>query len=215
MQCVSSRLALVAFCLASCKEKAAVPQAEPAPEPVVAAPEVPATPLPAPPSPTAPPAAAAPLAILPLVADGAHFQFSLRESAAALKLQTDACAAEAKGDVAKAAACLAAVEKQGAGEGIRFEKEGDRLFWVSYGLDAEGKEELFLRGPIALLPSPADELRFQPAGAFIGKQAEKLHMDKALGQLPADQFLSVKAVDARTIVMQTPGPKGALTYHRN
>ena len=190
-----------ALSMAACKE----------PPPPVEPPSSPPEPraLPDAPTPTASPTVA-PLAILPIVTNGAHFQFSLKESPDALKLQTARCAADAKGDAAKQAECLTAVEKEAATEGIRFEQEEGRLMWVSYGVDKDGKEEIFLRGQIALLDAPADEVHFRPLGAFTGKQAAEAGFDK----FPADKFLTIKALDAKTIVMQAPPPKGALLYHR-
>ncbi len=199
---------LCLIALAGCKDPPPPVAAEPPPEPQTVV-EPPSTPTPTNVAPPATPTTAA-IAIQPLIADGAKFQFSLKESADALKLQNGLCAQEAKGDAAKQAACLAAVEKEGAAEGIRFEKDGDKLFWVSFGAGKDGKEEIFLRGPIALLDAPTDELHFRPAGPFTGKQAAEAGFDK----FPADKFITVKATDARTLVMQAPPPKGALVYHR-
>ena len=193
--------------LVACKEPPPPVAAEPSPEPQTVVP--PSAPTPTSVAPQATPTTAA-IAIQPMIADGAKFQFSLKESTDALKLQNGLCAQEAKGDAAKQAACLAAVEKEGAAECIRFEKDGDKLLWVSSGVGKDGKEEIFLRGPIALLDAPVDELHFRPAGPFTGKQAAEAGFDK----FPADKFITVKATDDRTLVMQAPPPKGALVYHR-
>lgn len=172
------------------------------------------------PSPTTPPTAVSPTTgaatspIKSVIANAAHFQFSLKESADALALQTANCQKEAAGDTTKAAACLAAVEKEGAGEGIRFEQEGEKLIWVSYGLDPQGKEEIYLRGPISLLPAPDSELHFRPAGTFTGKQAAEMGLDKNPDALPPGKFMTVQAKDDKTLVMLAPPPKGALVYHR-
>ncbi len=203
------------FSLAACKDPPppapppAPPEAKPVAEPEPTAPPTAPSPTTIAPAPS-PTAAAAPIAIQAVIADGAKFQFSIKESPDAFKLQTERCTAEAKGDAAKAKACLEEVEKESVTEGIRFEKEGDKLLWVSYGIGKDGKEETYLRGPIALLDAPADELHFQPAGEFTGKQAAGI----PTGKLPPDKFMTVKAIDAKTIVMQSPPPKGALTYHK-
>ena len=191
--------------LTACKDPPPPVAPPPLPEPV-ALPET-ATPTALPP--TASPTSA-PIAAVPLMTGGAHFQFSLKESPDALKLQTERCAKEANGDAAKQAACLAEVEKEAATEGIRFEQEEGRLLWVSYGLDTAGKEEIYLRGQMALMDSPEDEVHFRPIGAFTGKQAAEAQFDK----FPADKFMTIKAIDARTVVMLAPPPKGALMYHR-
>lgn len=194
--------------LAACKDPPP-PEAPPEPQKIIEA-EPPAAPTPTTAPQPATPTTAAAIAIRPIIADGAKFQFSLHESPDALKLQTERCATESKGDAAKQALCLATVEAEGAKEGVRFEQAGDKLEWVSYGTDKAGQEEIFLRGPIALLDAPADELHFRPAGAFTGKQAGDADFDK----FPVDKFITVKAIDAKTIVMQAPPPKGALMYHR-
>lgn len=194
---------------AACKEPPPAPMPPPEAPPVEAPAIAPAntpTPTALPPS-VSPTASAAPIAIQAIIADGAKFQFSLKESPDALKLQQLGCA---QGDAVKQAVCLEAVTKEGTTEGIRFEKEGDKLLWVSFGVGKGGKEEIYLRGPIALLDAPADELHFRPAGAFTGIQATQAGFDK----FPPDRFITVKAIDAKTIVMQAPPPKGALMYHR-
>jgi hypothetical protein len=192
-----------ALSLAACKDPPPSPELlEPKPEPAALPETATPTALPTTASPTS-----APLAILPILGNAVKFQFSLKESPDALKLQTLKCAA---GDGARQAACLADVEKAAATEGIRFEQEEGRLLWVSFGVDKEGKEEIYLRGQIALMDAPADELHFRPIGAFTGTQAADAHFD----QFPADKFMTLKAIDARTVVMLAPQPKGALMYHR-
>ncbi len=195
--------------LAACREPPPPSPAPEAPPTTETPPPVALTPTDAPPT-ASPTTAAAPLQIQAIIGDGAKFQFAFKESADVLNFQTARCAAEAKGDAAKQAACLDAVARESAGEGIRFEKTGDKLEWVSYGLDKDGKEEIYLRAAIALLDAPADELHFRPVGPLTGKQAAEIGSDK----LAADKFLIVKARDAKTIVMQAPLPKGALVYHR-
>lgn len=197
--------------LAACKDP---PRLVPVPPDAPAAPVVEPVPTPTPPTPTDAPAApsptaAAPVAILPLLEGGTRFQFSLRESPGALALQTAQCAQKAAGDGAKQAACLAEVEKEAVTEGIRFEQEGTTRLWVSYGMGADGKEEIYLRGPIQVIASPAHELRFRPAGPFTGKQAAEAQLDK----LPAERFLTVRSIDAHTVAMDAPPPKGTLVYH--
>ncbi len=186
-------------------------EAAPAPAPV---PE-PASPTVAPPAPVTAAAASAGVNAQALVADGTHFQFVLKESAAAWKLQTERCTAEAKGDLTKQAKCLEDVAAEAGTEGIRFEKKGDAWTWTSYGVGKDGKEELYLAGPVTMLPAPADELHFQPAGAFVGIQAAAMGADKApAAPLPPEKFTVVKARDAQTIEMVTAGPKGTLVYRK-
>ena len=200
--------------LAACREPPPPSPAPEAPPTTETPPPVALTPTDAPPT-ASPTTAAAPLQIQAIIGDGAKFQFAFKESADVLNFQTARCAAEAKGDAAKQAACLDAVARESAGEGIRFEKKGDAWTWTSYGVGKDGKEELYLAGPVTMLPAPADELHFQPAGAFVGIQAAAMGADKApAAPLPPEKFTVVKARDAQTIEMVTAGPKGTLVYRK-
>ena len=209
MRCIPLFVIASLLVLCACREPpppVPVPEAPPTPE---APPPVALTPTDAPP-PSSPTTAAAPVAIAPLIANGARFQFAFRESADVLKFQTARCTAQANGDAAKVAACLDAIAHESAHEGIRFEKSGEKLEWVSYGQAPDGKEEIYMRAPIALLDAPANELHFRPDGPLTGKQAAEGGFDK----LPEGKFMIVKAMDARTLVMEAPPPKGALVFHR-
>jgi hypothetical protein len=145
---------------------------------------------------------------------GVKFQFALKDSPDVLKKTTEECAAKAHGDATQAAACLGAIEREGATEGIRFEKEGAGLVWVSYGERSGGGEEIFLRGPIEVLPGAPSELKFRPAGAFVGMQAKEMGLEAFDAAKAAQVVMTVQVVDARTVAMQAPGPKGRLVYHR-
>lgn len=191
---------------------AEAPDAAPAPEaasPVAA---------PAAASPAAAPEAASPTAggadAASVLTPGTKFMFSLSDSAQALAMHTKNCDEEAKGDAAKAQACKDAVAKQGAKEGIRLEKEGDQWVFVSFGIKDDGTEELFIKGPIAKLDSPANQFKFKAAGACTGKQAVEMGMDK-FDQAKADKMeMAIEVVDAGTVAMNSPGPKGRLVYKK-
>jgi hypothetical protein len=174
------------------------------------------------PSPVVAPAAASPSAgepvRTPLAQDvlkpGVRFQFALRDSPDVLKNTTETCAAKARGDAEKQAACIGAIEREGATEGIRFEKEGDRLVWVSYGEKAGGNEDIFLRGPVELLPSGPSEFKMRPVGAFTGQQAKGMGIDTLDAARASRTVMTVQVLDSNTVAMPAPAPKGLLVYHR-
>lgn len=105
------------------------------------------------------------------------------------------------------------MSKAGASEGIRFEKEADQWIYVSFGAK-DGSEEIFLRAPIAKLDGAAHEFKFKPSGPATGSQVSPENAGK-FDQAKADaMIMTVEVVDATTVAMNAPLPKGRLVYHK-
>lgn len=184
-------------------EATPVPPAPP-PEPVpVAAEASPAVPVPEAASPTVVPR--------DVLGSGASFQFVLRESSEVLAKVTAGCTAEGKGDAAAAEACVARIEAQGANEGIRFEKAGDVWTWVSFGKKADGTEEVFLKGPVALTDTPDGKLTMKATAKPEGMQAAKMPPEMLDKMMQMEMPLEV--VDAATVAMTAPD-KGRMVYRK-
>lgn len=219
MRTVLTTCAALALSVTACKKET---PAEPTGPGATPSEEADAVAVPAEPSPVVAPVPVSPSAAepqrIPLAQDvlkpGVRFQFALRDSPDVLRNTTDQCAAEAHGDAGKQAACIQAIETQGEREGIRFEREGERLVWVSYGQTPAGAEEVFLRGPIELLPGAPGELRFQPAGPFTGLQAKGMGIDTFDATRAGQHVMTVQVIDDHTVAMPAPAPKGRLVYHR-
>ena len=228
MSLKSSLIALACTALAAtaCKKdepkQAEPPKTEEAkPAPVAAAPApAEATPAGAPgeASPAAAPTGVSPTAAAGLdaatvILPGVQFMFDIDASPGARATVLADCISKAGSDTAKMQACPAAVSKAGASEGIRFEKEGDQWIYVSFGAK-EGGEEIFLRAPVAKLDSAAHEFRFKPSGPATGSQVSPENAGK-FDQAKADAMvMTVEVIDATTVAMNAPPPKGRLVYHK-
>ncbi len=168
-------------------------------------------------SPTAAPGAASPTAApdaASVLLPGVNFMFVLADSPDAMALQKKNCDDEAKGDADKAKACMDKVATQGAKEGIRLEKEGDQWVFVSFGKKDDGTEELFIKGPVAKVDGPANVFKFKGSGPASGKQAVEMGLDK-FDQAKADAMvMAIEVVDANTVAMPAPPPKGRLVYKK-
>ncbi|MSQ83477.1 MAG: hypothetical protein EXR77_11420 [Myxococcales bacterium] len=167
-------------------------------------------------SPVAAPAAASPTGAdaATVLQPGVKFMFSLADSPDALAFSVKRCDEDAKGDAAKATACMDEIKAQAPKEGIRLDKEGDQWIFVSFGNKTDGTEELFLRGPVAKLDSAANQFKFKGTGACTGAQAAAMGVDK-FDQAKADAMvMALDVVDATTVAMQSPGPKGRLVYKK-
>lgn len=159
------------------------------------------------------PTAAAGLDAASVIQPGVHFMFDIDASPGAHAVVLADCIAKAGKDSAKMAACPAEVSKAGASEGIRFEKEGDQWIFVSFGMKGAG-EETFLRAPVAKLDSAAHEFKFKPSGPATGSQVAPENLGK-FDQAKADAMtMVVEVVDATTVAMNAPPPKGRLVYHK-
>ncbi|MBM4342814.1 MAG: hypothetical protein FJ100_05505 [Deltaproteobacteria bacterium] len=168
-------------------------------------------------SPAAAPAAASPTAApdaASVLTPGSKFMFALADSPDAMALHKKGCDEEAKGDADKAKACMDKVAAQGANEGIRLEKEGDQWVFVSFGKKDDGSEELFIKGPVAKVDSPAHEFKFKAAGPAAGVQALKMGLDKFDPAKADAMIMTIEVVDATTVAMPAPPPKGRLVYKK-
>lgn len=217
-------LACVAIAATACKKDdpkpAEPPKTEEAKPAEAAAAPAEATPATAPgdASPAAAPAGASPTAAAgpdaaTVIQPGVPFMFDIEASPGARAGVLADCIAKAGKDSAKMAACPAEVSKAGASEGIRFEKEGDQWIYVSFGTKGEG-EEIFLRAPVVKLESAAHEFKFKPSGPATGSQVAPENLGK-FDQAKADAMVMVvEVVDATTVAMNAPPPKGRLVYHK-
>lgn len=216
-------LACLALATVGCKKEEPKPveppkTEAPAAEPVAEKPPAEASPTAAPAaaSPTAAPAAASPTTVdaATLLQPGVRFMFDLEASPDAKKNAEAMCDGKAAGDAAKKDACMGEIAKAAIKEGIRFDKEGDQWFFVSFGTKDDGSDELFMRCPIAKAESPANIFAFSPTGDCTGPQAVAMDIAKFDAAKAAAMKLTVEVVDATTVAMPAPPPKGRLVYHK-
>jgi hypothetical protein len=225
------RLSLSALALAlaagsvACKKQAA-PAAAPVAPPKATAEAVAAVPpaaaatavsAPLPVSPTWLPPDASPVAVGPAAATVIHagdaFRFDLVGSPGAMQMAAMKCDVESGGDAKKKAECMDNVPKQAAREGIRFEKVGEQWFYVSYATKVDGKEEINLRAPIALVPGAAHEWKFRPAGPGTGSKAAEMGADKFDPAMAEQMVMTMVTVDADAIALDA-GPAGRILFRR-
>jgi hypothetical protein len=142
---------------------------------------------------------------LDLVRRGGSFLFSLDESAPAARWH-EQCGKESGGNAAKADACYAHIREVGSHEGMRFSLDADqRVVLTSFGLE-DGKDAVYLEGPLALRADGDHALVATFAAPPHGLQMEG-------SSVWPQKALRFEFVDASTLVM-TDEVKGRLVFHR-
>lgn len=120
------------------------------------------------------------------------------------------CAAEAKGDNAKQAACWDEISAEAKQEMVRFSKiENGRATWSSFASDGN-KEVLFLEAPVSLSSDGTGHVLAKVAGPAKGQQAE-MFAKSSTKQIRID-VVNEKAPDMK-IVINDP-QKGRLVYSK-
>jgi hypothetical protein len=132
--------------------------------------------------------------------------FSLDESDPSATFHQQ-CSRETGGDAAKADACYAHVREVGSHEGMRFAVDAEqRVVMTSFGLE-EGKEAIYLEGPLALRTDGDHALLatfaapphgIQMAGAPTAWPKKPVHLE----------------FDGDSTLVMTDEVKGRLVYHR-
>jgi hypothetical protein len=142
---------------------------------------------------------------LDLVRRGGSFLFSLDESDPAARWHTQ-CATDSGGDAAKADACYAHIREVGSHEGMRFGLDADqRVVLTSFGLE-DGKDAIYLEGPLALRADGDHALV-----ATFAAPPHGLQMDGST--VWPKKPLRFEFPDASTMIM-TDEVKGRLVFHR-
>jgi hypothetical protein len=140
-----------------------------------------------------------------LLQRGGTFMFSLDESDPSARFH-EQCTSESGGDSAKAEACYAHVREVGSNEGMRFAPDSDRhVVWTSFGRE-DGKEVVYIEGPLAVAADGDHAVVTSFASAPRGPQ---LAGEKDW----ASQKIRIEMPDATTLVMRDPR-KGKLVFHK-
>ena len=145
------------------------------------------------------PAPGNPASVLAL---GRTYWFVFDESPKVLGLMTTKCG---KDGADKVPACLDEIRHEAAREAIRFSgSDTAHLTWTSFGLDASGKEELFLEVPFAVTGIDGAFVSVKSTGAPRGPQAAGL-------KSPGKDAIAFEVIDESTIAMTDP-EKGRLMF---
>ena len=173
---------------------------KPAPKPAPMAPATAPKPVPAEPS------------IREIALTGSpKLMFDVDQSPAALQMQTESCEKSSGGDAAKKDACMTGMKAQAAKEGIRFEQDAAGAWWyVSFGSQEDGTEELYLKGKIEVVGEEPGKLTVKLVPPFEGAQVAKLPPEVAANP----PTMTLERVDASTVTVDTGSPKGKLAYRK-
>jgi len=143
---------------------------------------------------------------LDLIRRGGSFMFSLDESGPSATFH-EQCSRETGSDAAKADACYAHVREVGSHEGMRFALDAEqRVVMTSFGLE-DGKEAIYLEGPLAL--------RTDGDHALLGTFAAPPHGVQMAGATTAWPKKPVRLeFEGDSTLVMTDEVKGRLVYHR-
>jgi hypothetical protein len=183
--------------------EAAPPPETPAVEEPAPAPEEPKAETPAEPKPETPkeePAAPKKMAKDIVTAPSTIFMLSLADSDTKNQIDED-CAKKSKDDEKKKADCVTKAQADVANDGLKFQEDDKKVWWLYYFGKAKGKEVIYSKLQFKIAKEDATTLTLTPEGKDTGK--------KPIKKLPTE--IVIETPDEYTLVFNHPD-RGKLVF---
>lgn len=169
-------------------------------EPPAPAPEEPKAETPSEPPPKDEPAAPKKTAKEIVTAPSTIFMLSLTDSDTKNQIDED-CGKKSKDDEKKKADCVTKAQAEVANDGVKFEEDDKKVWWMYYFGKAKGKEVIYSKLQFKIAKEDAAQLTLTPEGKDTGK--------KPIKKLPTE--LVIETPDEYTLVFNHPD-RGKLVF---